>query len=593
MEMEQDAERLLLLQKILDLLLAGGYFRARISSLSPFDKLTGGLAWCITASNVDVDFDIFYDDDATLGYKIKVGEAIEAALQKMQCPYPLQAHQIQGLDYQAVYPVVQWLLRRLLTTREMLADQLRRHSHFRFHGNYELPEETALQMTRQDKTRTRNNVISNQRPQRLYRRARNIAAPLEKADRVRCTLLEYGHFFPSRVQATLEKQDSSLVSQNLSETDTSVWIHPLSSSASDRGSYSPTLEGSLSALSFSEDGSLTSSKLGKILGLRSEEIRAAVSQYSHSNDAQLAHQKQVVSILKQIEGEERHKEQLQDQNKDTSVKTLKIKDNCREQEERQVELLSEVDMLYRRVAEAGVGDTLQKLLPLVEQLKLIQEEEVNFCSSCKKQHNEMLAHLANLESQVDHFKDGDDYQAEIDEALSSDQLKLNLLKGDISKANQKVFLLHRKLDDTPSQTELMQYERCFVELYLHIQAKLRETRKYYAMYNALAEANELTLKETSLLNSINVQFETAMMSPEGRINFVTSMSDISKGVQQKLEKMETKLQGEQRTLSALREQHAQIVAARRHYVNLIKIFQEECAKNETLRSASAQHSSNL
>ncbi len=67
---EDDSERSMLLEKISDLLLSGGYFRAQISNLSPFDKLTGGLAWSITASNVDVDFDVLYDDDATLGYKM-------------------------------------------------------------------------------------------------------------------------------------------------------------------------------------------------------------------------------------------------------------------------------------------------------------------------------------------------------------------------------------------------------------------------------------------------------------------------------------------------------------------------------------------
>lgn len=68
--MEEDSERSELLEEISELLLSGGYFRAQISTLSPFDKLTGGLAWSITASNVDVDFDLFYDDDATLGIKM-------------------------------------------------------------------------------------------------------------------------------------------------------------------------------------------------------------------------------------------------------------------------------------------------------------------------------------------------------------------------------------------------------------------------------------------------------------------------------------------------------------------------------------------
>ena len=38
---------------------------------------------------------------------------------------PLQAHQIQGLDYPALFPVVQWLVKRVLATREEFGDRLR------------------------------------------------------------------------------------------------------------------------------------------------------------------------------------------------------------------------------------------------------------------------------------------------------------------------------------------------------------------------------------------------------------------------------------------------------------------------------------
>lgn len=560
--MEQDAERLLLLQKILDLLLAGGYFRARISSLSPFDKLTGGLAWCITASNVDVEFNIFYDDDATLGYKIKVGEAIEGALQKMGCPYPLQAHQIQGLDYRAVYPVVQWLIKRVLTTRETLGDQLRRYSHLHFHGHYDMPEGTALQPISQ-KTKTKHESIVNQRPERLYRRVRNVAPPVKRVDRLQCTLLEYGHFFARPMDhLTIEE-------------------HAVSSD-------SPALEGSLSALQPSTDESLTSSRVGHILGLCSEEVRVAASQYSQPTDALTAYQKQVVSLLKQIEGEEKHKNHFQDKIKNATETILKLKHSSREQEEQRVALQFEMDRLFQEAEEAGVGGVLQKLLPLVKQWKTIEEEEIAFRTNCKEKRSEMLSRIAKLESQVDSFKDNAKYEAEVDDTLSRDLLKLKFLKGDMSKINQNVFLLRRKLDDVPSPTELMQYERCFVELSLHIQSKLRETRKYYAMYNALAEANELTVKEISLLNSMNTQFEAAMITSEGRMKFVASMSDIAKGMQQKLEKMEARTKAEQSSLSALREQHGQKVAARRHYVNLMKLFQEECAKNAKLRYNSSQ-----
>lgn len=39
-----------LLKQCCDLLLAGGYFRARIPTLSPFDKVVGGIVWALTIS---------------------------------------------------------------------------------------------------------------------------------------------------------------------------------------------------------------------------------------------------------------------------------------------------------------------------------------------------------------------------------------------------------------------------------------------------------------------------------------------------------------------------------------------------------------
>ena len=39
------------LNEIYEILLLAGYFRIRIASLKAFDKVTGGIAWCITSSN--------------------------------------------------------------------------------------------------------------------------------------------------------------------------------------------------------------------------------------------------------------------------------------------------------------------------------------------------------------------------------------------------------------------------------------------------------------------------------------------------------------------------------------------------------------
>ena len=88
--------------EIIQLLLAAGYFRARIPALSAFDKVVGGMAWCMTASSVDVD--VAFQENATIGQKIKIGEAIERTLRQMKYHIPLQAHQIQGLGEHALVP---------------------------------------------------------------------------------------------------------------------------------------------------------------------------------------------------------------------------------------------------------------------------------------------------------------------------------------------------------------------------------------------------------------------------------------------------------------------------------------------------------
>lgn len=49
---QTDKDQVVKYDAIIELLLAAGYFRARIPALSPFDKVIGGLTWCITSSQV-------------------------------------------------------------------------------------------------------------------------------------------------------------------------------------------------------------------------------------------------------------------------------------------------------------------------------------------------------------------------------------------------------------------------------------------------------------------------------------------------------------------------------------------------------------
>lgn len=68
-DVREDEEQKKKFQDIIDLLLAAGYFRARIKGLSNFDKVIGGMTWCIESCNFDVDIDLLFRENLTIGQK--------------------------------------------------------------------------------------------------------------------------------------------------------------------------------------------------------------------------------------------------------------------------------------------------------------------------------------------------------------------------------------------------------------------------------------------------------------------------------------------------------------------------------------------
>jgi len=171
-------------QQILELLLTGGYFRARINGISNFDKILGGLAWAISASNVDVDIDVF-QETAALGQKLKIGESVVRSLVKMQCPYPLQTYQIKGLDYVNIFPVVQWLVKKVIETRLDTGDTARRFSEYEY--SRVMPMESEKESVRPQQIEFVHELREKYMPQRHFKRHRAVQPTSSR------TLLEYGN----------------------------------------------------------------------------------------------------------------------------------------------------------------------------------------------------------------------------------------------------------------------------------------------------------------------------------------------------------------------------------------------------------------
>lgn len=69
-ESREDEQKKVKYQEIIKMLLDAGYFRAKIKGLSEFDKVVGGMTWCIDICRMDLDVDLLFQENSTIGQKM-------------------------------------------------------------------------------------------------------------------------------------------------------------------------------------------------------------------------------------------------------------------------------------------------------------------------------------------------------------------------------------------------------------------------------------------------------------------------------------------------------------------------------------------
>lgn len=191
MEIREDEEQTSKQLEIFDLLVAAGYFRAKIKGISPFDKIVGGMTWCIESCDFDVDIDLLFHENLIIGQKIALTEKIVAVLIKMKCPCPIEPHQIQGLDFINIFPVIQWLVKRSFENRAEKAERLKKFACGEFHNSFQLKSDVEVKERDHKILENLERVKAVCGPKRLYRKKDGVF-PDDLATRVRITLLEYG-----------------------------------------------------------------------------------------------------------------------------------------------------------------------------------------------------------------------------------------------------------------------------------------------------------------------------------------------------------------------------------------------------------------
>ncbi|TNN56351.1 Coiled-coil domain-containing protein 93 [Liparis tanakae] len=539
-ETREDEEQSVKLAETLELLLAAGYFRARIKGLSPFDKVVGGMTWCITTCNFDIDVDLLFQENSTIGQKIALTEKIVSVLPKMTCPHRLEPHQIQGLDFIHIFPVIQWLVKRAIETREEMGDYVRAYSISQFQKTHSLPEDEEFLQRKGEAARTVLDVLSRSVLSARGERLKPLSPVINMFNMFNVSVTanrphflcfspdgctgcfgRYG-FSKQSKQDTVDERKTTLASgappaasgtAELSEEDQLQAVEEMRIKA---------LMTSMAAMA-NEEGKLTASAVGQIVGLQSEEIKQIVSEYAEK-------QSELSSSASEERSErfgplQQHRRAVASLNKQIQQKTTQ---------------LQEVGWDSESAPVAGQG-LLEKLRALVTTNESLKQQEQEFRTHCREE-------MARLQQNIEELKvaSGQDTEEEkernqlIDKQYNTDREKLQKIRLLMARRNREIAVLQRKMDEVPSRAELTQYQKRFIELYSQVSATHKETKQFFTLYNTLHDKKVYLEKEvrppqTTSDHVMEVQRGftlRAMASSAAKEQFLRQMEQIVEGIKQ-------------------------------------------------------------
>ncbi|PVD30507.1 hypothetical protein C0Q70_09774 [Pomacea canaliculata] len=496
------------------------------------------------SSRLPVQIDVDGNEAEARRIFFALTEKIVAVLPRMKCPHNIEPHQIQGLDFIHIYPVVQWLVKRAIETREEMGDFIRAFSVSQFSKHYSTPEDLAFEAVKSKAVTTVNSVKDVYRPQRRYKR-HDADKLYDEETRVHSTLLEYGRRYGVGRSEKEEEEEKASKKRSVAaglagkETEKEIDLQE------EEERRIKALMSSMSATGIQE-GRLTASAVGSIVGMQSQQIQQIASEYANKQveieqiekseriGGAQQHKRITAALNKQIEQQHSRLIEIQTKHDELHKAYLETQEKLKEVQERGAVIDKEMEKLTVIETEENqsILTSLRSLVALNESLK---KQEQEFKAHCKDEMARLKDNIEHLKHETDEADSDDKQRAElVNRQYEADKEKLHKIRLLLARKNREIALLQRKIDEVPSRAELSQYQRRFVELYNQVSSTHRETKQFYTLYNTLDDAKRYISKEVSIV--IDEYYNLAMSSPANKEQFLKQFEQIVEGIKQNREK---------------------------------------------------------
>ena len=503
-----DKEAVELYNKIVELLIEAGYFRARIQNLGPFDKILGGMAWTLTGCFYDIDID--FKDDMNLTEKIRVCEKITAGLKSINCPFMISPIQIQGLDLKPIYQTLQWLVKRLFETRDERNEMNKRFS-VSYIDTHIPPKQIELPSNEETILKVQYDYL---KPNRKFRQKSKLSFNYNDELRIFFAMIEFG--LNESIQ--FQKQMIELLKRkNIIESG---------DKDDNKKSSQPTMTGTDNTKLSKEE----MKKLNEIVTANIEEISTKDQQKASASIMEAILSENMNAIAEEIEnfentkGDEeidkiklfvKEKERLE-QNKSNIVSQIDLyqnelntieeqtaneNDEIRKMKQQIAQLQSTLEeskenqrKITQRIKEEKLNE--QKLKFLSEKNKQKEELQANitkFKKDCRDEKKMYDAQLENYEKKIEKLNDEQNLQLfnEIDASYNAELEKNIEIKKELFEQNKEINKLTRKIQLYPSKLEIIQYQKRFKELFNQINSVSEINKQILGQSNSKQQVVDL------------------------------------------------------------------------------------------------------
>ena len=527
------------LQKITDMLLEAGYFRARLNNIEPFDKILGGFCWCITGLMYSVDMD--FRDDLTLGEKLKLSEKVTESLQAMRCPHTLFPHEIQNLNFERIWPVMGWLIKELLKTRDIRGDITKKQALQNFSRRFN----KKVGKDKHQHIEKLIDIMEKVKPKRAFKSTKIHEVKLEDPKRVHSCLREFNDPSASRLYkqitegiarlvkyeerermkteseeglGTLEEVKGDAKTDSIAKTIGQIKKDRENAAVEDKNEFLDLNE----AIMMAQPGDAEMGELdAEISKLKQKTFRVKagdVNQILNQNITQLTeevhnfqkiseetlqqdeefflkneqenHERNLKAIKKRKENMERELEEDRQHLKEKEILVEEQRKTYEENKKLEASLNRDIAMLAAKINECAVTEAdLQK----VYRKEKLKQDIKDFKKKCKEEKVRLEAELEKIKKKNEELEREEHARMlqAIEEKYNKEYEKLMERKKKIAEQNRQITALQRKIENCPSKIELSQYHKRFVELYESINDKFEENRKYVSLFNTKDEVSSL------------------------------------------------------------------------------------------------------